>query len=31
LKTAPSGPNAGNFLQETIQADASPGLKPATP
>jgi membrane fusion protein, multidrug efflux system len=31
LKTAPSGPNAGNFLQAPIQADASPGLKPATP
>ncbi len=31
LKTAPSGPNAGNFLQAPIQADASPALKPATP
>jgi membrane fusion protein, multidrug efflux system len=33
LRTAPSGPNAGNFLQaqEQVQPDASPGLKPVSP
>jgi membrane fusion protein, multidrug efflux system len=31
LRTAPSGPNAGNFLQALSQSDSSAGLKPATP
>jgi membrane fusion protein (multidrug efflux system) len=31
LRTAPSGPNAGNFLQAQSQSDSSAGLKPATP
>jgi membrane fusion protein (multidrug efflux system) len=31
LRTAPSGPNAGNFLQAPSQSDSSAGLKPATP
>jgi membrane fusion protein, multidrug efflux system len=31
LRTAPSGPNAGNFLQAPSQPDSSAGLKPATP
>ncbi len=31
LRTAPSGPNAGNFLQGQIQADSSASPKPATP
>jgi membrane fusion protein (multidrug efflux system) len=31
LKAAPSGPNAGNFLQAQVEPDSSAGLKPATP
>jgi membrane fusion protein (multidrug efflux system) len=31
LRTAPTGPNAGKFLQEQMQPDSSAGLKPATP
>jgi membrane fusion protein (multidrug efflux system) len=31
LKAAPTGPNAGKFLQEEAQPDSSRGDKPATP
>jgi membrane fusion protein (multidrug efflux system) len=31
LKSAPSGPNAGNFLQQQNQSGASSDLKPTTP
>ena len=31
LRTAPTGPNAGNFLQAQAQPDSSAGPKPATP
>jgi membrane fusion protein, multidrug efflux system len=31
LKTAPTGPNAGQFLQTEAQADSSGNLKPVTP
>jgi membrane fusion protein, multidrug efflux system len=31
FKAAPTGPNAGKFLQEPTQADSSVGEKPATP
>jgi membrane fusion protein, multidrug efflux system len=31
LKTAPTGPNAGNFLQQLTQADTSSDAKPAKP
>jgi membrane fusion protein (multidrug efflux system) len=31
LKAAPSGPNAGKFLQELTEADSAISAKPATP
>jgi membrane fusion protein (multidrug efflux system) len=31
LKTPPSGPNAGNFLQQLTEAEASSDAKPAKP
>ena len=31
LKTAPTGPDAGKFLQDQTQLDSSKGVKPAAP